>query len=605
MHSRPRDSIVAALSPIASAQPSWRNWGRTFHCVPAAVFHPYTVDQCRLVLELARRDRRVVRAVGIGHSPSDIACTTDYMLNMTRMNKILKVNTKHHYVVAEAGITLADLHTALAPHGLAMRNLGSISDQTLAGIVTTATHGAGRDFPVMPSHVLALTILLPSNEIVSCSPTENQQLFSASLCGLGATGILLDITLELEPAFNLRDVHTVRTFDQVLCNLDSIKDSGEHVRLWWFPAIGMVRCSVMDRTPEPARRISSWLWDSPLGFHVVQFLLFLTRFARPIPCPSFPSSALSSTHFSPFSITRTFVVFLASLLSYLWAVFLHLGSRLLALAMCDANVWASRVALALSGPQQSVTIDRSDRIFNIECRYPQYTTEWAIPADRAEDCLRSLSAWLNSEQEKSMGERPHFPIEVRWSAGDNLWLSPANGGKETCWIGIVQFKPYNLPTRYRAMFAEFERVLAAHGGRPHWAKSHHLDSTQIRSLYPEFWRFLKVVQEVDPEGLLQNEYIERHLMGRASDGREFKRWRNLPLQGTIPDDAAPWLWSAAPATPIPTDWRMPPSEEELRRRTALKIQSSEDSECSSDNDETLAGSISSASYAENLVKITT
>ena len=69
-------------------------------------------------------------------------------------------------------------------------------------------------------------------------------------CGLGATGIILTITLELEPAFNLRDAHSVLPFDQVVRDLDALKSAGEHVRLWWFPAIGQVRCSVMDRTKE-------------------------------------------------------------------------------------------------------------------------------------------------------------------------------------------------------------------------------------------------------------------------------------------------------------------------------------------------------------------
>nr|GAT50246.1 predicted protein [Mycena chlorophos] len=596
---RSRDDLVAGLKPIAVARPSWRNWGRTFHCSPAAVFTPSTIDECRLILELARRDKRVVRAVGVGHSPSDIACTTDYLLDVTAMNKILEVNTKKQYVVAEAGILLSDLHSALAPYGLAMRNLGSISDQTLSGIVATATHGAGSAFGVMPTHILALTVLLPSGEVVSCSPAENQELFSASLCGLGATGILLNITLELEPAFNLRDVQTVRTFEHVVRNLDSIKDSGEHVRLWWFPAIGMVRCSVMDRTPQPAHRANSWLWDSPLGFHVVQFMLFLTIFARPIPLPTFASALPSSQHISLVSIARTFVVLAASSFSYLLGLLVHLGSRLLAQAMGNANIWVSRVALALSGPKESVTIDRSDRIFNIECRYPQYTTEWAIPADRAADCLRALAAWLKSEQENPQGERSHFPIEVRWSAGDDLWLSPANGGKETCWIGIVQFKPYNLPTRYRAMFSEFERVLAEHGGRPHWAKAHHLDATQIRTLYPDFWRFLTVVRKVDPHGLFRNEYIERHLMGRVSDGREFKKWGGSGTSLETKSSLRRWIGASAP-TPAPA-WEIPPSEDELRQRVADKTEwACDESESASDSDDTI-----SVSSCEAIPKVMT
>ncbi|KAJ7223078.1 D-arabinono-1,4-lactone oxidase-domain-containing protein [Mycena pura] len=621
MQALSRDQLVAALASSATSRPAWQNWGRTFRCTPAVVFTPTAIHECQLALELARRDCRVLRPVGVGHSPSDIACTTDYMLNMTRMNRVLEVNTTACYVVAEAGILLSDLHAALAPHGLAMRNLGSISDQTLAGIVATATHGCGSTFGVMSTHVLSLTLLLPSNRVVSCSPTENRDLFEASVCGLGATGIILTITLELEPAFNLRDAHSVLPFDQVVHDLDALKSAGEHVRLWWFPAIGQVRCSVMDRTKEPVCRVGSWLYDSVLGFHVVQLLLFLTRFARPLPRPAYPSFSASRSR--PTSLLQ----YLSAFFSYLIALTSHLVSQPLARATRDAHVWAARTALALSGPSQSVTIDRSDR-------YPQHTTEWAIPARHAAKCLRALAAWLDGERTRELGERPHFPIEVRWSAGDDLWLSPANGGEETCWIGIVQFKPYNLPTRYRAMFAEFERILAAHGGRPHWAKAHHLNARQTRALYPQFERFLKVVEEVDPEGVFRNEYIERHLMsGAGSDGREYKAWRRpledshaavLPVserQETIDAKNVAmrahlesggrqmwWRrWSWLRDAPSPPDWRIAPPEEELRQRRAQRMTlrgaedeasddgsgsaSADENESDSDSDATLASSI--------------
>jgi L-gulonolactone oxidase len=87
-----RDQIVHALLPAApNKSVNWENWAKTFSCTPRAVFVPRTVHECRLALELARRDCRVLRPVGIGHSPSDVACTRDYMLNMTSMNAVLEV----------------------------------------------------------------------------------------------------------------------------------------------------------------------------------------------------------------------------------------------------------------------------------------------------------------------------------------------------------------------------------------------------------------------------------------------------------------------------------------------------------------------------------
>lgn len=72
-------------------------------------------------------------------------------------------------------------------------------------------------------------------------------------------------------------------------------------------------------------------------------------------------------------------------------------------------------------------------------KYPQHTTEWAVPYENTRRCLHDLHSWLAQEFADPNGLRPHFPIEIRFSGGDDIWLSPSNG-QPTCWIGIVQYK---------------------------------------------------------------------------------------------------------------------------------------------------------------------
>ncbi|KAF7373359.1 FAD-binding PCMH-type domain-containing protein [Mycena sanguinolenta] len=552
--SLPRTALVAALEPIAVTRPRWENWARTFQAIPRALFMPTSVHHCRIALELARRDHRVLRPVGIGHSPSDVACTRDYMLDMTRMNAVLEVNATECYVVAQAGITLTDLHIALGEHGLAMRNLGSISDQTLAGIVTTATHGSGVSFGVMSTHVLGLTLLTPSNTIVSCSPSENRDLFDATV----------------EKAFRLREVQTVRPFGDVVRDLDELKRDGEHVRLWRCALLFLASFIIVDilQAPNPG-------WLLVLAFSL------LVRVPRR-------------------AVLTAIVQIRPAIAKVAFLGFAHPPRTLpRACASHPFRTYLGRAPRVLSRRPGGAVVDNSVNVFNVECRYPQHTTEWALPSSRAKACLTELGEWLKAEAKDPEGERPHFPIEIRFSAADELWMSPSNG-EETCWIGIVQFKPYNLPTRYRALFATFERILASHGGRPHWAKAHHLDACSVRRLYPQFHRFLGVVKEVDPEGTFRNEYLERHLLGRpgASDGREFKVWRGLPTPSLCGEEQnrgqswwATWLWPQKSKAPEP-DWRVPPPEEELReereRRRSAAVWSDDeaavDSSASEDSD---------------------
>lgn len=153
-------------------------------------------------------------------------------------------------MVAQAGITLNAIHAELASHNLAMINVGSISDQTLAGVVTTATHATGMNHKVISTHVLSLTLLLADGSRVRCSRDQRAELFVASLCGLGSTGLIMQIQLAVTPAFRLKEIQESVPFDNVIQNLDTIANAAEHVRLWWFPQADVVRVSSADPTNE-------------------------------------------------------------------------------------------------------------------------------------------------------------------------------------------------------------------------------------------------------------------------------------------------------------------------------------------------------------------
>lgn len=150
----------------------------------------------------------------------------------------------------QAGISLSMLHQRLAQYGLAMSNVGSISDQSLGGVVTTATHGSGIDYAVIPSHVLSLTLLVADGSRVRCSRHERPDLFLATLSGLGTTGFVLTVQLSVEPAFKLREVREMLSFHTGLDRIDAIAQSAEHVRVWWYPQQHVWRVMASSRTDE-------------------------------------------------------------------------------------------------------------------------------------------------------------------------------------------------------------------------------------------------------------------------------------------------------------------------------------------------------------------
>ena len=180
-------------------------------------------------------------------------------------------------------------------------------------------------------------------------------------------------------------------------------------------------------------------------------------------------------------------------------------------------------------------------ILSFSFQYPQHTTEWAIPYENAQACLREFRDYLQKEFQDPNGIRPHFPVEVRFSAADDIWLSPSYG-QRTCWIGIVQYKyvpclsrymqyfwfwfflrPYGYNVPYRKLFQAYEDIVGRYQGRPHWAKAHQLGPDSLQKLYPHFGEFRRVIEDVDPKGIFRNDYVQRHIMGHSIGRRIYKK----------------------------------------------------------------------------------
>jgi len=175
------------------------------------------------------------------------------------------------------------------------------------------------------------------------------------------------------------------------------------------------------------------------------------------------------------------------------------------------NIWTGWFSSWLVR-DKTVSVDDSLSVFNIDCKYRQYAIEWAVPYSNAQHCLRELRDWLEKEFKDSGGLRPHGGIEIRFSDADDIWLSPSYG-QRTCWIGMIQWKPYGLPVPYRLLFERFEGIVTRHRGRPHWAKAHSLRPDALYELYPRFEEFRELLEVIDPKGVFRNEYVSRHVFG--------------------------------------------------------------------------------------------
>ncbi len=148
---------------------AWRNWARDQRCAPAAIERPTSIAEIAAALERAAAHGQRVRVAGAGHSFSDIALTDGRLLRLDRMNRLLEVDRASGLVRVQGGITIHALNARLAAIGLALENLGDIDVQSIAGAISTATHGTGARLRNIPSQVAALTLVLADGSTLRCS----------------------------------------------------------------------------------------------------------------------------------------------------------------------------------------------------------------------------------------------------------------------------------------------------------------------------------------------------------------------------------------------------------------------------------------------------
>jgi len=425
----------------------WTNWGGNQSCAPAAVARPRsTREVSELVREAARSGARV-KAVGSGHSFTGAACTSGVHVRLDAMSQVLWADPDSGRARVQAGITPGRLNRELASRGLALENLGDISYQTLAGAVSTSTHGTGLGFGGLASQVEALELVAADGTVLSCSADEEPEVFAAARVGVGALGILTEATLRCVPAFRLAALEQPMRVDEVVGRLDELVESNEHFEFFWVPHTGWALTKANNRTdapPSPRR----------LRHHVLQRAV-LENLAFGAAC--------------------------------------RLGRA--------RPEWVPRLATLAPSGGRSEFVDRSDRVFTSPRWVRFCEMEYSVPRHQAAAAL----ARVRQVVEES-GLRVSFPVEVRFSAPDDAWLSTSYG-RQSCYVAVHMYR--GVP--YQQYFEAVEQELAPLEGRPHWGKVHFLSAAELAPRYPCWDAFQAVRRRLDPEGLFANPYTDRVL----------------------------------------------------------------------------------------------
>jgi FAD-linked oxidoreductase len=435
---------------MADTTGTWSNWAGTYQVSPQRIAHPRSAADIADEIAGAADNGQSVKAVGSGHSFTDIAVTRGVLLALDRLTGVTAVDRASGLVSVAAGTTLAELNTALWNVGLSMSNLGDIDAQTISGAISTGTHGTGEKLGGLATQVRGLELVTADGSLLRCSATEHPEVFEAARVGLGALGVITSVTLQCEPAFALHAVEAPSSYDALLETVGASVADNDHFEFYWFPHTRRVLTKTNNRVPlvdgvQPLGRLRGWLDDEFLSNTVFEGVNRLTT-RRP---------ALTST----------------------------------------ANRIAAR---ALSARDFS---DRSYRVFASPRRVRFREMEYALPRKSMSYVLDELDQWI-----RRTGEQVGFPVEVRFAAADDIPLSTAHG-RDTCYIAVHQYHRRSFE-RY---FLAFEQIARSVQGRPHWGKLHFRTAEDLAEQYPRFADFLQVRDRLDPDRRFSNDYLRRVL----------------------------------------------------------------------------------------------
>ena len=423
-----------------------KNWAGNQRCVPTQVHQPRFTDDVAAIVKTAAAAGERVKVIGGAHSFTDTAMTDGHLLSLDLMNQILSVNGTD--VTVQAGIRLRDLNDQLFERGLAMPNLGDINVQSIAGATSTATHGTGLAYGNLATTIVGLEIVTGDGTILRADEQHEPELLRVARVGLGALGIVTEVTLRCVPAFNLRAVETIEPLADVIADFGGVMRSTDHVEFYWMP--GARRCQVKRNTRT----------DDP---------------ARPQPKLAYVRDKWIGENLAFGAVCRV-------------------GRRFPSLAPKVAK-------LITSGAAERDLVDRSDRIFCSPRHVHFLEMEYGVPFDAIPDAIGRIGRLV-----ASLPFPPLFPIEVRASAADDIPLSTANG-RESGWIAVHQY----VGAPYEAYFQGVEQIMNDYNGRPHWGKMHYQSSLTLAHRYPEWDTFAAWRAKLDPAGTFRNAYVDRVL----------------------------------------------------------------------------------------------
>ena len=435
-------------------QPTWMNWNGRVHVRPDGIAQPTNEAQLVRVIALARMRGTAVKAVGSGHSFNEIMATTGTMVDMSRFDRVVSIDRERKLVRVQAGVKLRDLVVVLERHGLALPNIGAWMEQTISGVLATATHGIAGRWTANLTDALVLYRLVDGRGEVRVVEGE-----ATRWLPLGFFGVVTEVELRCVPLFHVVHRRRIGALDRAIDGLDDALASHDFVDLRFVGAIARGSLSTWDATDA--------------GPSTTDRLRFELEGAR------------------QYAINRA----------------VQGWGRLEVVPALRRRVYRAVGSLYMrdgeSAPKTSVWWQ--GLTFNSRGFAPAHDEyEFALPRECTREFLHEIAAEMQGRW-----DTPSMEIQVRFSEPTDIVLAP-NRDRRTMWFNMNVFDPVDAnPAVHR-----LSEIVRAYGGRPHWCKR--VPWIFLGDPVADIDAWEQVRRHYDPHGLFLNAYYERHLLPSMS-----------------------------------------------------------------------------------------
>ncbi len=472
----------------------WFNHSRNQHIDPLKVFKPTTLEEVIGVIHQAEELGYEARAIGSGHAWSDAALTPGFMIETHGFGRVLPLENDllrlgvdaTHLVRTEAGIRLKELNQYLDSQDFALTNMGGYDHQTLAGVMSTATHGSGIEFGPICDSVRSIDLVGSGGQVYRIEPSDgitkaaafalryparrlvqDDQWFRAAKVGVGCLGVIYSVVIQVEPKYWLREVRTMSTWGDVKRELQSgdVLRKNRHYEVYFNPYPGgdKSKCLITTRN-----RIDPPGWE--------------TR---------------DKLERNPLVEIGSQIGIVSKLLRFLFDKFPDITDEMI-----------DRGLEALVDKQYD---NLSYKVLNIGAanKLPAYSAEIGVPVDRSGRHIAAVEKIMGiaTAAERTGNVFHTSPTALRFVKRSDASLAMMHG-RDTMMIELIMLLGTDGGDE---LIRAHEDALYKLSGRPHWGQLNFLSGGPdfLRRMYPEFDKWQEVHQQLNKSGVFDSPMSKR------------------------------------------------------------------------------------------------